>query len=121
MSDILTELFKCTPEQQRVFKAVSEFEDACNEMLLAGGASVSRDDVMRQMVCSSMLSVYGSTWVDDTERDAVAGAAMGVVKAFSDAKSRAWCEIQHEDHAEPDEDCDICIEIQERAEREKCR
>lgn len=110
-----------SPEQRRVFNAVAELQDACDEMLLAQGGTVMQDDVFEQMVWSSMLSVYGSSWVTDAERDAAAGAALAVVKAFSNAKDRAYAQMQHDDHKkagiEEDNDCEICIEILEAKER----
>lgn len=114
-----------SPEQRRVFDAVAEFEDACSEMVMAKtGYSVNRD-TFAQMVWSSALSCFGSSWVTSLERDFMVGAACGVYDALQAHQSREWHTIQHEDHIKDgtpnDNNCDICGEIFERNERDEAR
>jgi hypothetical protein len=117
--DAADKLFGISPEQRRVFDAVGELESACSDLILAEQGSCGQSDTLRQMIYSAVLRVYGSSWVTDWVRNAMAGAAMGVYEAYNADMQRALEQVRHEQHqadgVKHDDDCEVCVHIEELA------
>lgn len=101
---------------RRVFDAVGEFSDACTELALVRDGHCEQSDTLRQMIYSSVLYVYGSSWVTDWVRNAMAGAAMGVYEAYEADLQQASEKVRHEQHeaegVKHDDDCEVCVHIE---------
>ncbi len=101
-------LLGITPRDRRIFDAVHVFRRACETEDVVFG-SLKQQQTLEQMIRSSILSVYGGSWVTDREREICAMTVTAFLGRLDTEKANAWKALQHEAHAaSPDPDCELC-------------